>query len=212
MTNPLFHLQTFGQTIWLDFIRRGMLTSGEMQRLIDECGVRGVTSNPSIIEKAILGSHDYDDRIRALALEAKGSNVIYEDLTVDDVQRTVDLFRRVYEQTEGKDGFVSLEVKPQLAYDITKTVEEAPPIISRSGCSMCARTHCCENRSRWTIKKTADRALGIRSRPECYLGPPEPSHQTLRPQYDLYIQAETWRTRGARERLSGRHVFRDLPG
>ncbi len=125
MRNPLLHLQTCGQSIWLDFIRRGMLISGEMQRLMDECGVRGVTSNPSIFEKAILGSHDYDDRIRALALEAKAARAIYEDLTLDDVQRTADLFRGVYEQTEGQDGFVSLEVGPHLAHDTTKTLEDA---------------------------------------------------------------------------------------
>ena len=81
MTNSLLHLQTFGQSIWLDFIRRGMLTSGEMQRLREDCGIRGVTSNPSIFEKAIVGSHDYDDRIRALALEGRSSREIYEDLT-----------------------------------------------------------------------------------------------------------------------------------
>lgn len=125
MTNPLLHLQTFGQSAWLDFIRRGMLTSGEMQRLMEDCGVQGVTSNPSIFEKAIVGSHDYDDRIQALALEGKTSREIYEDLTLDDVRRTADLFRRVYDQTEGRDGFVSLEVSPDLADDATGTVKEA---------------------------------------------------------------------------------------
>ncbi|MDF0675192.1 MAG: bifunctional transaldolase/phosoglucose isomerase [Nitrospira sp.] len=125
MTNPLLHLQTFEQSIWLDFIRRGMLTSGEMQQLREDCGARGVTSNPSIFEKAIVGSRDYDDRIRALTLEGKASREIYEDLTLNDVQCTADLFRRVYDQTEGRDGFVSLEVSPDLADDATGTVEEA---------------------------------------------------------------------------------------
>lgn len=125
MTNPLLHLRTFGQSAWLDFIRRGMLTSGEMQRLMEDCGVQGVTSNPSIFEKAIVGSHDYDDRIHALALEGKTSREIYEDLTLDDVRRTADLFRRVYDQTEGRDGFVSLEVSPDLADDAMGTVKEA---------------------------------------------------------------------------------------
>lgn len=125
MANPLLHLQTFEQSIWLDFIRRGMLTSGEMQQLREDCGARGVTSNPSIFEKAIVGSRDYDDRIRALTLEGKASREIYEDLTIEDVQRTADLFRRVYDQTEGRDGFVSLEVSPDLADDATGTVEEA---------------------------------------------------------------------------------------
>ncbi|MCS6303210.1 MAG: transaldolase [Nitrospira sp.] len=125
MTNPLLHLQTFGQSAWLDFIRRGMVTSGEMQRLMEDCGVQGVTSNPSIFEKAIVGSRDYDDRIHALALEGKTSREIYEDLTLDDVRRTADLFRRVYDQTEGRDGFVSLEVSPDLADDAAGTVKEA---------------------------------------------------------------------------------------
>ena len=125
MANPLLHLQAFGQSAWLDFLRRGMLTSGEMQRLMEDCGVQGVTSNPSIFEKAIAGSHDYDDRIHALALEGKTSREIYEDLTLDDVRRTADLFRRVYDQTEGRDGFVSLEVSPDLADDATGTVKEA---------------------------------------------------------------------------------------
>lgn len=125
MANPLLHLQAFGQSAWLDFLRRGMLTSGEMQRLMEDCGVQGVTSNPSIFEKAIVGSHDYDDRIHALALEGKTSREIYEDLTLDDVRRTADLFRRVYDQTEGRDGFVSLEVSPDLADDATGTVKEA---------------------------------------------------------------------------------------
>lgn len=125
MTNPLLHLQTFGQSAWLDFIRRGMLTSGEMQRLMEDCGVQGVTSNPSIFEKAIVGSHDYDDRIHALALEGKTSREIYEDLTLDDVRCAADLFRQVYDQTEGRDGFVSLEVSPDLADDATGTVKEA---------------------------------------------------------------------------------------
>lgn len=125
MTNPLLHLQTFEQSIWLDFIRRRMLTSGEMQQLRDDCGARGVTSNPSIFEKAIVGSRDYDDRIRVLTLEGKSSREIYEDLTLEDVQRAADLFRQVYDQTEGRDGFVSLEVSPDLADDATGTVEEA---------------------------------------------------------------------------------------
>jgi transaldolase len=125
MTNPLLHLQAFGQSAWLDFLRRGMLTSGEMQRLMEDCGVQGVTSNPSIFEKAIAGSHDYDDRIHALALEGKTSRESYEDLTLDDVRRAADLFGRVYDQTEGRDGFVSLEVSPDLADDATGTVKEA---------------------------------------------------------------------------------------
>lgn len=123
--NPLLDIQAFGQSIWLDLIRRGMLSSGELQQLIEQDGLRGVTSNPTIFEKAIAGSHDYDHAIRALALEGKSVEKVYEALTVEDVQRTADLFRGIYDQTEGRDGFVSLEVDPHLADDTTGTIAEA---------------------------------------------------------------------------------------
>jgi transaldolase/glucose-6-phosphate isomerase len=123
--NPLLELETFGQSMWLDFIRRGMLSSGELQQLIEEDGLRGVTSNPSIFEKAIAGSHDYDDAIRALALEGRGVGEIYEALTVDDLQRAGDLFRPIHDEMGGGDGFVSLEVSPHLAHDTDGTVAEA---------------------------------------------------------------------------------------
>jgi transaldolase/glucose-6-phosphate isomerase len=123
--NPLLKLSTFGQSIWLDFIRRGMLDSGELKQLMDEDGLRGVTSNPSIFDKAIAGSHDYDAAIQALALEGRSVQEIYQALTVEDVQRATDLFRPIYEKTGGKDGFVSLEVSPHLAYDTEGTIAEA---------------------------------------------------------------------------------------
>lgn len=123
--NPLLNIQAFGQSIWLDLIRRGMLSSGELRQLVEEDGLRGVTSNPTIFEKAIAGSHDYDHAIRALALEGKSVEEIYQALTVEDVQRTADLFRSIYDQAEGRDGFVSLEVDPHLAYDTAATISEA---------------------------------------------------------------------------------------
>jgi transaldolase/glucose-6-phosphate isomerase len=123
--NPLLELQDFGQSIWLDFIRRGMLDSGELLDLIRMDGLRGVTSNPAIFEKAIDGSADYDEAIRALALEGKSAAEIYETLVLADVQRAADLFAPVYEQTKKRDGFVSLEVSPHLAYDTVGTVAEA---------------------------------------------------------------------------------------
>jgi transaldolase/glucose-6-phosphate isomerase len=123
--NPLVKLQSFGQSVWLDFLRRGMLASGELRQLIEEDGARGVTSNPSIFEKAIAGSHDYDEAIRALALEGKSVPEIYQALTVADVQRAADLFRPVYDQMAGRDGFVSLEVSPYLASDTAGTIAEA---------------------------------------------------------------------------------------
>ena len=123
--NPLLKLQTFGQSIWMDYIRRHMITSGELKQLIEEDGLRGVTSNPSIFEKAISGSHDYDDSIRAMALEGKRIEEIYQALTVEDIQRAADLFRPTYNRLKGRDGFVSLEVNPHLAHDTEGTISEA---------------------------------------------------------------------------------------
>jgi transaldolase/glucose-6-phosphate isomerase len=123
--NPLLKLEAFGQSIWMDFIRRGMISSGQLKQLIEEDGLGGVTSNPSIFEKAIAGSHDYDDAIRALALEDKSTDQIYAALTVEDIQRAADLFRPVYDRLDGADGFVSLEVSPYLSHDTAGTIAEA---------------------------------------------------------------------------------------
>ncbi|HLW58990.1 MAG TPA: bifunctional transaldolase/phosoglucose isomerase [bacterium] len=123
-TNPLLQLQAFGQSVWLDLLRRGMIESGELRQLIEEDGLRGVTANPSIFEKAIAGSHDYDDAVRALARRGLAAHQIYEALAIEDVQRAADLFRPVYEETGGGDGFVSLEVSPHLARDTAGTVAE----------------------------------------------------------------------------------------
>ena len=123
--NPLRKLESFGQSVWVDLLRRGMLKSGEFGRLIAEDGVTGVTSNPSIFEKAIAGSHDYDEAIRLLALAGRDDPGIYEALTVDDIRAAADSLRGVYDKTGGSDGFVSLEVSPHLAHDTEATVAEA---------------------------------------------------------------------------------------
>lgn len=123
--NPLLKLENLGQSVWMDFIRRGMISSGELKQLIEEDGLRGVTSNPSIFEKAITGSRDYDDDIRTLALEGKSVDQIYTALTVEDIQRVADLFRPVYDRLDGADGFVSLEVSPHLAHDTARTIADA---------------------------------------------------------------------------------------
>jgi transaldolase len=123
--NPLRRLEGFGQSIWLDFTRRGMVASGEFRRLIEEDGVSGVTSNPSIFEKAIAGSHDYDEAIRDLALGGRSADEIYRALTAEDIQLAADLFRPAFDHTGGRDGFVSLEVSPHLAHDTAGTVAEA---------------------------------------------------------------------------------------
>ncbi len=123
--NPLLKLQEFGQSIWQDYIQRNMILSGELKQLIDDDGIRGVTSNPSIFEKAIAASRDYDGDIRAMALEGKRIEQIYRFLTVRDVREAADLFRPLYDSSEGKQGFVSLEVNPHLAYDENGTLREA---------------------------------------------------------------------------------------
>jgi transaldolase len=123
--NPLVELEKLGQSIWLDFIRRGMISSGELRRLIEEDGVTGVTSNPSIFEKAIAESRDYDAAIRTLAQSGKSVEDIYQDLTISDIQLAADLFRPAYDRSNGADGFVSLEVSPLLAHDTAGTIDEA---------------------------------------------------------------------------------------
>ncbi len=123
--NPVLELEALGQSIWIDYIRRGMIASGELQRLIEADGVSGVTSNPSIFEKAISESHDYDAAIQTLILKGKSSGEIYQRLTVDDIQNVADLLRPTYERTDGRDGFVSLEVSPRLAHDTPGTIAEA---------------------------------------------------------------------------------------
>jgi transaldolase / glucose-6-phosphate isomerase len=110
--------------VWLDYLRRGMLRSGELQSLIDD-GLRGMTSNPTIFEHAIGGSGDYDDELRTLAASPASDLEIFERLAVEDVRQAADFFRPVYDATAGQDGFVSLEVSPTLARDTEKTITEA---------------------------------------------------------------------------------------
>ena len=124
-TNPLLTLQDYGQSIWLDFIRRDLLDSGKLQKLIEEDGIRGVTVNPSILDHAIRETDDYEDAIEELAAEGKSPEEIYEALAIEDVRRATDLLRPLYDESEGHHGFVSLEVSPHLAYDTEGTIEEA---------------------------------------------------------------------------------------
>jgi len=118
-------LEALCQSIWLDYICRDLIVNGKLRTLIDEAGLRGITSNPSIFEKAIAGSHDYNDDIRTMALEGKDVQTIYETLSQRDVQSAADLFRPVHTKTEGMDGYVSLEVNPHLAHDTQGTIQEA---------------------------------------------------------------------------------------
>jgi transaldolase/glucose-6-phosphate isomerase len=123
--NPLRKLEHFGQSIWLDYIRRHMITSGDLRRLIEEDGLKGVTSNPAIFEKAIAGSKDYDEAIRALAIRNKSVEEIYQAITVEDVQWAAVVFFPLYDKLGGRDGFISLEVNPHLARDTEGTIAEA---------------------------------------------------------------------------------------
>jgi transaldolase len=120
----LIELEKLGQSVWFDFIRRSLITSGELQALIDK-GVRGITSNPAIFEKAIAGSNDYDEAIKKLIKTEKSIAEIYESLAIEDISMAADLLRSIYESTNGKDGYVSLEVNPHLADETGNTIAEA---------------------------------------------------------------------------------------
>ena len=123
--NPLKALLEFGQSPWMDYIRRDLLTSGGLKKMIQEDGLMGMTSNPTIFEKAITGSKDYANILEspeAKKLDAKG---VYEKIAIRDVQDATDIFKSVYQQTKRRDGYVSLEVAPTLANDTQATLEEA---------------------------------------------------------------------------------------
>jgi len=124
MVNTIQQVGQLGQSIWYDNMRRGMLRSGELQRLID-LGVTGLTSNPTIFEKAITGSSDYDDAILEQAREGNNAGEIYEQLVIDDIRAAADLLRPTYDRTGAADGFASLEISPHLAHDTDGTVAEA---------------------------------------------------------------------------------------
>ena len=125
LESPLRALQVFGQSVWLDDIRRSLIASGELQRLIDEDGLRGVTSNPAIFEQAIAGSSDYADVLEVPAAASMNVMALYERIAVRDIQEAADRLRPVYQQTERRDGYVSLEVSPLLAADTEQTIAEA---------------------------------------------------------------------------------------
>lgn len=121
--NPLAQIPEYGQSIWLDFIQRSLF-GGNLQRLIDEDKIRGMTSNPSIFEEAIANSDDYNDTLRQLTKAGKETKETYWEIAIEDVQRAADIFRPVYDDTDGRDGFVSLEVSPHLARDTQNTIQQ----------------------------------------------------------------------------------------
>ena len=122
--NRLVQLQDFDQSVWLDSISRGLVQSGQLQALVDNDGLRGMTSNPAIFEKAISGSDDYRDQLRALHAAGKSTTEIYEAVAITDIQSACDVLRPVYDTSDGEHGLVSLEVSPELAFDTEGTIAE----------------------------------------------------------------------------------------
>ena len=129
MSNRIRQIADLGQALWLDFISRELLRSGKLRTLIHE-GISGVTSNPTILQKSVAAGSEYDEQIRSLAAAGKSSYEIYEALAFQDIGEAADQLRGVYDQSNGADGFVSIEVDPKLAYDTEKTISEARRIFT----------------------------------------------------------------------------------
>ena len=133
MSNPLVELAKTGQSVWFDQMERKLVTSGKLKQMIDEDDLRGLTSNPTIFEKAIAGSEDYDAQLRQVASQNKDRDAIYDALVLEDISNAADLFRSVYDRTNGGDGFVSIEVSPMLARDTKGTISEAKRLFAALG-------------------------------------------------------------------------------
>lgn len=125
MTNHLLEIKQLGQSIWMDNLTRDLIQSGELKQMIETRGLRGITSNPAIFEKAIVGNKIYDADIEAGIRAGKSVLEIYESLVFDDIRNACDIFRPVYEESGGLDGYISIEVPPTIAHDTQKTIEEA---------------------------------------------------------------------------------------
>jgi len=125
MTNPLLELKKHGQSVWYDNLNRELIISGALQRMVDEDGVSGGTSNPSIFEKAVNSGNAYDDHLRRLVDQGRELPDIYDELTVTDVQQSAGVFRAAYDETAGADGFASLEVSPLIANDTQASIDAA---------------------------------------------------------------------------------------
>jgi transaldolase len=126
-------LESFGQSVCLDYIQRNMIRSGQLKNLIEHYGIRGVTSNPAIFEKAIDESNDYNDDINQLIKQGKNAQEIYEILTIQDIQEAADVFRPLYDRTQGQDGYISLEVSPHIAHETETTINEARRLWKKVG-------------------------------------------------------------------------------
>jgi transaldolase len=124
-TNPLKGLLAYGQSPWMDYVRRDLLTSGQLKKYIDNDGLRGMTSNPSIFEKAITGSNLYSDVLNSPEAKQLNANGLFEKIAIRDIQDACDIFRPVYDASNRRDGYVSLEVSPFLGFDTKATIDEA---------------------------------------------------------------------------------------
>ena len=134
MSNPLAELAKVGQSVWYDQMERKLISTGKLKQMIEQDDLRGLTSNPTIFEKAIAGgSVDYDEQLKTLAAAGKNRDEIYEELVVDDISHAADVFLPVYEKTKGLDGYVSLEVSPLLARETQATIDEAKKLFKRLG-------------------------------------------------------------------------------
>lgn len=131
--NPLLKLIECSQAVWLDYIRRGLITSGELQRLVDEDGLRGLTANPAIFEKAIVDSSDYAEALLKAQKQSSDAKTIYEILAIADIQAVADIMRPVYERTNKADGYASIEVSPIIAHERDATIAEARRLWSALG-------------------------------------------------------------------------------
>jgi len=131
MGNPLAELPKLGQSVWFDQMERKLVTTGKLQKMIDEDDLRGLTSNPTIFEKAIAGSDDYDGQLRGLAAQNKTREEIYDELVLEDIANAADVFLPVFKKTGGDDGFVSIEVLPTIAMDTQATIAEAKRLFAR---------------------------------------------------------------------------------
>jgi len=125
MTNPLLQLKSYGQSVWYDTVDRAQLDNGLFKRMVDEDGIVGVTSNPTIFQKSISHGDAYDEQITQLVLEGKNTSEIYEALAIRDIRTVADMMLPIYERANRQDGFVSLEVSPDLAHDTEASLAEA---------------------------------------------------------------------------------------
>ena len=132
MSNQLLEIAKLGQSIWFDNIKRSML-GPELKKMIEEDDLRGMTSNPTIFEKAIMGSADYDAQLKELIAAGKTAPEIYEELVLTDIATAADILKPAYDKTDGYDGYISLEVNPSLAYQTAPTIDEASRLFNRLG-------------------------------------------------------------------------------